>query len=239
MTGLVLTKKEQERAENAKLWVRKHKKELIRKFASLENFPPAKNPITVLMAGSPGAGKTEFSKQLLLAFNKKFKTKLVRIDPDEIKEYIPGYNGKNSYIMQGASVIGMEKLIDQAMKYNQDMIIDGTFADYNIAKRNIDRSIKHDRTIVIVYVYFNPPSAWDIAKKREKLEGRFIPKEMFIDALFKAKSNVNKIKKIYRDDVTIIGFIRHEKEPLLIDIDNIDKYVKIPYTKNRLREILL
>ena len=48
--------------KKAKEWIRVNVSELIKKFASVEKFPPVKNPFSMFMAGSPGAGKTEFSK---------------------------------------------------------------------------------------------------------------------------------------------------------------------------------
>lgn len=33
---------------------------------------------------------------------------------------------------------------------------------------------------------------------REKLEGRIVPKDYFIEALFTSKENVNKIKDLYK-----------------------------------------
>ena len=42
-------------------WIKKHKKDLFLKFADISLYEQDPYPTTVFMAGSPGAGKTEFS----------------------------------------------------------------------------------------------------------------------------------------------------------------------------------
>lgn len=87
-------------------FIKSHKKELIEQFASDKNYPQEKNPVSIFMAGSPGAGKTEFSRRFL----KVNKLNMVRIDADDIKEFIPQYNKRNSSDVQGASSLGVEKI---------------------------------------------------------------------------------------------------------------------------------
>lgn len=41
-------------------------------------------PVSVFMAGSPGAGKTEFSKNLLSLFSDNSRKQVLRIDADEM-----------------------------------------------------------------------------------------------------------------------------------------------------------
>ena len=47
------------------------------------------------MAGSPGAGKTEYSKRFVDGVKKDTGASIVRIDGDEIREILPQYNGSN------------------------------------------------------------------------------------------------------------------------------------------------
>jgi len=55
--------------------IKANKKELIERFASLSIFPIENIPVSVFMAGSPGAGKTEFSKNLIKSFEEKDRRK--------------------------------------------------------------------------------------------------------------------------------------------------------------------
>ena len=49
------------------LFARTHKKSIIKKATDVSIFLPDTNPVSVFMAGSPGAGKTELSKHLIEA----------------------------------------------------------------------------------------------------------------------------------------------------------------------------
>ena len=89
--------------EESILWVKRNRKLICDKFANLEDYPASNRPFSFFMAGSPGAGKTEFSISFiknLERLDKKFK--IVRIDADEIRNILPLYNHKNSSIVQPA-----------------------------------------------------------------------------------------------------------------------------------------
>jgi len=225
--------------EDAIRFINSHKKELIQKYAG-DDYPSCRNPISIFMAGSPGAGKTEFSKSLL-ELEMFEKDAAVRIDADEIKEFIPHYDTKNSDEIQGASVLGLIRLHDFCLKKKKNFILDGTFADYGNAEDNIKRSIRYGRDTSIFYVYQDPLVAWEFTKKRGELEGRFIPKAVFIDSFFAAKDNVNRIKELLGKDVSlhlITKNISNGLHGLELNIDKIDHYLKVTYTRDDLEKIL-
>jgi len=192
-------------AEKAKKFIKSNKKLLIEKFANSGIYAATENPISLFMAGSPGAGKTEYLKALIKIFDEP----IVRIDADDIRDIIPIYNGKNSDVVQGAASLGVEKLYDHVLSKKIDVIIDGTFAIYDIAYRNIKRSISKERRVGIFYIYQDPMVAWEFTKKREKLEGRMVPKDIFIRSFFAAKENVNKIKGIFKEKVRVYLVIKN------------------------------
>lgn len=226
-------------AEDAKAFIKKEKHALINKFANLEKFPPSEKPFSFFMAGSPGAGKTEFSKRLIEIMA---PTNIVRIDADEIKEFIPQYTGKNSDIVQGAASIAVDKLNYYTLKHKQNSIMDGTFANYPVARRNIINCLNKNRSISVFYLYQDPLIAWDFTKKREKLEGRYMPKEAFVDAFFKAKENVKLIKEEFDEKVELNLVIKNNKnkdEEIKSNISsNIDDFVIVAYNKKSLSEML-
>jgi len=229
-------------AQEAINYIKSKKNEIIEKFASPSVFLSAKIPISVFMAGSPGAGKTEFSKGLLASFEKKDQKKVIHIDADNIRDILPGYNGKNSYIFQGACSIGVDKLYDSVLKNKQNFILDGTFANFEKAHINIERSLRRERGVSIIYLYQEPLVAWDFTKKREKLDGRYMPKEAFITQLFAAKANVNKVKKIFGNKVQIYLIEKDYKTGLIktkFNIDSIDNYISINYSEDELKRQLL
>jgi predicted ABC-type ATPase len=129
------------------------------------------------MAGSSGAGKTEFSKRLMEILK---PMSIVRRDVDEIKEQIPQYTGKNSSLVQGTASIVADNLNFFTLKNKQNSIMDGTFSKYEKSKNNIELALKKQRKIAIFYIYQDPILAWDFMVKREKLEGRNISKNVFI-----------------------------------------------------------
>ena len=98
-------------------YVKDHKKELCEKFASIEIYPLVKDPSAYFMAGSPGAGKTEYSKSFIEQLEAKFsERKIVRIDADEVRDSIPTYDRTNAPLMQRAAALGVEKLLDCVFK---------------------------------------------------------------------------------------------------------------------------
>jgi len=225
-------------------FIKSNKKLLIDKYSSLIKYPPVTNPFTFIMAGSPGAGKTEFSINLInQLYQKDTHTKIVRADPDEIKCFIPYYNKANSYEVQNAAITGMEKIIDHVYTKNQNVLIDGTFAHYVSSIKNIKRSIKHSRPIEIWYLYLDPKIAWDFTRKREKLEGRPILKDSFINSFFSAKDNVNKAKEDFGKAIKINlvqkDIANQGKYKLQLNIDKIDNYLTIGYNSDQLHKILL
>lgn len=224
-------------------WVKDNKKIIIQKFADLSIYLPVQNPTTYFMAGSPGAGKTEYSKSFIKELlEKEPRRKIVRIDADEVRDMLPQYNRTNATEMGEASGLGVAKLFDYVHEKKQDALIDSTFTPYEVALRNINRAVGKGRKIAIFYIYQDPIIAWDFTKKREKLEGRPIPKSFFIQSFFEAKENVNKIKVEFGKTIQL-NLIKKKSDNLGVEktffnIDNVDSHLKIEYTTQSLEELL-
>jgi predicted ABC-type ATPase len=135
--------------EVAVKYIRDHKKDTVKNVVG--DVMPAKKAVAIFMAGSPGAGKTEFSIHFLA--EQFAHNSIVRIDPDKIREELPGYNGKNAYLFQGAVSLAIEKILDYVFRKNIHFLLDGTFAHLRVARKNIKRAIKKDRFVQINYVY--------------------------------------------------------------------------------------
>lgn len=223
-------------------YVKEHKKEILYKFANVEKHPPVANPFTIFMAGSPGAGKTEFSTYFdpkVYAYSAEVP--LVRIDADEIRKMLPGYDGTNAALFQAAATRGVEKLFDFANHKGQNILLDTTFSDYEKAKNNIERSLKHKRKIGIFYIHFEPKIAWAYTQIREKKEGRRVSKEFFVDSYFYSRDVVNRIKKEY-PDVELNLIIKKETSNIdkpidsvtFFKIQSIDNHLKLEYNRQSL-----
>ena len=101
--AMQMSKEELQKSERARKFIRDNEKLLISRFCNKTEYPPDDNPVSLFMAGAPGSGKTEFSKNLIKFFEKMFRpAKIVRIDPDEIRDLLPEYKGNNSNLFQGA-----------------------------------------------------------------------------------------------------------------------------------------
>ncbi|MCK5212144.1 zeta toxin family protein [Candidatus Parcubacteria bacterium] len=98
-------------------------KELYNVFANSDKYRAFLSPVTIFMAGSPGAGKTEFSKNMIIKLNNKYDYPIVRIDADEIRELCPDYNGNNSHLFQGAVSTGVNKLYDHVLKKKYNVLL--------------------------------------------------------------------------------------------------------------------
>ena len=235
-----MTPEELKVKENANAYANAHKEEIAIIATQLDVFLSEENPVSVFMAGSPGAGKTESSKNLIKKFSKN-DGKILRIDPDDLRSSIPGYTGDNSYLFHGAVSIIVSKIHDFALKNKQSFVFDGTFSRLEIARENIQRSLKRGRFVQIFYVYQDPLQAWNFVQKRELQEGRRIEKDHFIRQYFAARDNVNLLKKEFGDQIqvdllvkNIDGSDQYYKE----NIDIVDNYVKERYTTSTLESML-
>ncbi len=194
-------------------------------------------PVSIFMAGSPGAGKTEVSKQLV----KQFHNKPVRIDADEIRPLCPGYNGLNAHLFQKAATRGVHLLYDFALHANLNVILNGTFA-YAGALTNIQRSVDRGRIVRVVFVYQNPFTAWRFTKKREALEGRRVSREVFIDAFLSSQNQVNEAKAQFGDRIRLSVLVKNYETGLgrfELNVDKIDPFLGESYTRSQLEDQIL
>ncbi|WP_280562889.1 zeta toxin family protein [Chromohalobacter sp. 48-RD10] len=140
---------------NAVAFARRNKKRIARERTDPRRYEPEERPISIFMAGSPGAGKTEIAKEYVAALD-ELKAEgvdglgnILRIDPDDLREEMPGYTGNNSWLFQGAVSIMVEKIHDLMLKQRQSFILDGTLASFDIASKNIARSLQKARDVQI------------------------------------------------------------------------------------------
>lgn len=229
------------------LFAKRNKLKIAKEITDIKTYTPSEMPVSIFMAGSPGAGKTEFSKGLLKALLKLFgekSPKAIRIDGDELRNYFPGYTGKNSKLFQGAMSILVEKAHDLALKNKQNFILDGTFWKQDKAMENINRSLAKKRLVLVFYIYQPPKVAWDFTKKRELLEGRNIPKSAFIEQFIGARKTIEDVRLKYGEEV-VIYFVEKNYEKNTIEQfteintgQSVDQYISSIYTKSALNKIL-
>jgi glutaredoxin-related protein len=232
----------------AVVFAKKNKMRIAREFTNPLIYVPDIKPVSVFMAGSPGAGKTEYSKNLIEIIEGNMKEgkqcRVIRIDADDIRSLIPGYTGKNSQLFQGAVSLIVEKIHDIVLHNRQNFILDGTFSKYEKAKDNIIRSLNKTREVVIFYVYQKPETAWKLTQAREVIEGRNIPKQAFIGEFLGARETIKKIAGEFRDKLTIFfaekDFEKNTENVVQIDLvkGDIDSQLGRAYTGEELEKLL-
>lgn len=229
-------------------WVKNNQSTIIKHFTG--NYADSgSGRVSVFMAGAPGAGKTEFSKTLV---NDKFGSNaalIVRIDPDEIRTFIPMYQPGKAELLNHAVTKAVEILIDHCFdkKFDKSFLLDGTLSNYEVGRKNIDRALRRNRKVFINFVYKDPVIAWGFTQAREALEGRNIPKENFIDQYFGSIDTMNKLKEMYGDKIQIDLVqlsVPNPQNHVLTDyrfdfnITSVDGYIKVKYSKEQLRQLL-
>ncbi|WP_242195054.1 MULTISPECIES: zeta toxin family protein [unclassified Pseudomonas] len=233
-----MTPAEIEISEEALRFARSNKKSIARRVADRAIYPPEESPVSVFMAGSPGAGKTEASIALVNLFA---DASILRIDPDELRKEFAAYQGANSWLFQRGVSVLVEKIIDHALDQRQSFLLDGTLSNFKVARRNIERSLKKGRFVQILYVYQNPMLAWDFVKAREEAEGRRIRKEHFIEQYFAARDVVNALKLEYGGDVHVDLLIKHIDNSGRLykaGVDKIDYHIPEQHTRADLEACL-
>lgn len=237
--------KEVEIKRVAEDFARTHKKDIAQKLTDPVRYLPDDLPISAFMAGSPGAGKTEYSKHIIELLERNNEHKVIRVDADELRSYMPGYTGSNSRLFQTAISIIVDKIQDTALEQKQSFLLDGTLSKYDKAADNINRALGKGRLVLIFYVYQKPEVAWQFTQAREATEGRNIPKEVFIEQFIESRNTVNRIRETFDKGVLIFlvtkNFITHVVEHVIEitkDGQQIDDCLEQRYTKEELLKIL-
>ena len=232
-----MTPEEQMISDEAFRYVKDNSEEIIKKFAG--QSVPVATPVSLFMAGSPGAGKTEVSKGLM----RQFETVPVRIDADEIRPLCPEYTGANAHLFQRAATKGVHILYDYALHKKPHLILDGTFA-YSDSVKNIQRSLDYGRKAELWFVYQDPRMAWEFTKARETLQARHVSKDVFIKTFLMAKENTKQAKMHFGTLLTLNLLIKNTdntdgRMQLNIPHDQLDPYMGQDYTEEELNRILV
>ena len=219
-------------------FAKRNKMRIAQELIDPATYPSTEHPISVFMAGSPGAGKTEFSKNLISILEEEGNRKVIRIDPDDVRSYMPGYTGSNSNLFHGAVSLIVEKMHDLALHQRQNFVFDGTFSKYQKAAGNIDRSLSKERPVFIFYIYQRPELAWRFTEAREAAEGRNIPKLAFIEQFLGARETIDRVSAEFQDRVGIFiiqkDFERNRVEAIVKMLSNskVDDYIAERYSED-------
>lgn len=191
--------------ELAMRYVKEKKKELVR-----INLPvQERGDRSFFMAGSPGAGKTEFAKT-------SFDEEINIIEADRIRKTMPYYKGYNSFLFQRASSKAVNILLEHCFKLHLSFVLDGNFAILKNQQENIARCLKRDYQVTILFVYRSPKQALEFTEIREEKEGRKISEKVFID---KSLGAIETTKHFIGYNTRInVNFVDMERDEIINDI---------------------
>ncbi len=217
-------------------WANANKKRIAREFIRRISNVPNPSPVGIFTAGLPGAGKTEFTVELL----KGITTKPLRMDMDEIAQLIEGYKPEIADKLRGGASIILSRIYDEVLKNKLDFVFDGTFAHAR-ALHNLDRALSHGYTIKIYYIHQTPTIAWQFTKDRELVEHRAIDRAGFVDTYLSLKENLKTLRSKYKD-VTISLVVKDENNQvgrIVEDVENLFDHLPPFLSKTNLESDIL
>lgn len=216
------------------------KKVFVEEFIRKTGAEPVVNPSAIFMAGLPGAGKTEFSRNLVDIVG---GAKVVRIDMDEIASQIKGYTPEKANEFREPATRLLNAILDRVLKEKMEFVLDGTFGSKNAIK-NIERAIGHGYSAKIVYIIQDPKRAWEFTKAREKVERRSITQDGFIATYFNIIKNINAMAPLLKKHDKISLDMVWKNEDNLIESwfpnvkEGIDKLLETSYNNKTLKEYI-
>jgi UDP-N-acetylglucosamine kinase len=225
------------RSGNTLDFARQQKKIIAKRLTDPAVYLPEEQPVSIFMAGSPGAGKTEASLELI----NEVGGALLRVDPDELRCEFDGYDGSNSWLFQPAVSVLVERILDTALKQRQSYLLDGTLTNFDKAKENIQRALKRDRAVQVLYVYQEPRQAWSFVQAREATEGRRIEPDTFVRQYFEARRVVNRLKAGFGSAIDVDLLLKNNDgthRAYQANIDQIDNHVPEKYDPLTLQQLL-
>ena len=219
-------------------WVKKNKLTFAKDLIKKSGAKSGGNLSAVFMAGLPGAGKTEFARNLITAS----ELKVVYLDMDEIATEIKGYRPEKADSFRGGASELLNKAFDLTLNYGLDFIMDGTFGS-QYAIKNIDRSFRHRYSVRIIYIHQDPRTAWQFTMEREKVEHRAIDIDGFVEVYFNILNNLKLIMHKHYDKIMLDAVVKDTYNKIgnwhrNIDLDLFDKITENNYNKETLRSYI-
>ena len=112
---------------------------------------------------------------------------------------------------------------------------------YDVARKNVERSLKKKRTVQILYVYQVPLLAWEFVRARESAEGRRIEPVSFVEQYFAARQVVNQLKLDFGKQVSVDLLLKNNDNSQRMyraGVDQIDHHIPERYTRADVEKIL-
>jgi UDP-N-acetylglucosamine kinase len=226
--------------DRAVIFAKKNRTQICRRLTDKAVYLPEEAPVSVFMSGSPGAGKTESSKELVASITDG-DVQVLRLDPDDLRIEFEDYDGSNSYLFQRAVVTLVERSMDYIFKNGQSFLLDGTLSSYHVAEKNIQRSLDKDRDVLIIFVYQRPELAWEFVNAREKVEGRKILPEHFVEQFFGSQLVIEALKDKFGKKIQVDLLMKDNDGSTRTyhsNVSSLKPYLKPNYTVEEVNKIV-
>jgi len=225
---------------------KKHIVNLLIKQSGATPVPSELQPVAYVMAGIPGAGKTEFLDSIIEELESEgHVSDFVRIDLDQIVTVYPNYTPKTYAKFRNQGMNVLTRCIDVLRHKRFNIMIDGTFSGTTGASiRNIEKLLEAGYRVSMVYMHDKPETAWAYTQYREQETDRGIDKDGFIESCKNISSNLKRALLKFRSDpnftlsVVIQKELRDKNYDLVTTDDDIDKIIGEGYNIDNLKETL-
>jgi hypothetical protein len=120
-------------------------------------------------------------------------------------------------------------------------VLDSTLSSFDKAKSNIERSLKRDRSVFVIFVYQEPAQAWRLVQAREAVEGRRVPKEVFVEQFIESQRVVSDLKKVFKNQIDITFIEKNidgQNNMPCFDVTDIDALLGKKYNRESLAMIV-
>ncbi|MEO6761500.1 MAG: zeta toxin family protein [Candidatus Saccharimonadales bacterium] len=205
------------------------------------NSPQA--PIAFVMAGLPGAGKTEFLDTISEEVVARGFDPFVRIDLDEIVSVYPDYTPRDYYKFRSQGNLVLARTIDESRHGRYNMLIDGTFSGLSGASvKTVSQLLRDGYRLNMVYMYDSADSAWYYTKKRKLETGRSVDRDGFIRAVDSLTNNIRQVVRqhdnnpLFSISAVVQKELRDKKYHILTQKQDIDKIINLDYNLDNIRK---
>ncbi len=207
--------------------------------------PEDSTPVAFVMAGLPGAGKTEFLDTIAEELSAKKFEPFVRIDLDEIVGVYPDYTPKDYYKFRSQGNTILARTVDEARHGRYNMLVDGTFSGFSGASVDtVGQLLKNGYRVVMVYMYDKAETAWLYTERRKFETGRAIDLSGFIKATKNLVDNIRKVIELYKDhpsfrlNAVIQKELRDKDYYIITSKGDIDNIINLGYNVSSLKKEL-
>ena len=135
-------------------------------------------PTAVFLGGRGGSGKS----WLTGAGHVVDKSKFITIDPDAVKEKLPGYQGWNAGLFHEESSDISQMIADRCTELGLNLIYDATMRTQASVDKKIDKLKKLGYDVEGYYMFASPETAARRAVDRFNSSGRYVPPEYVLSS---------------------------------------------------------